>query len=187
MHAGECGGWRPAGVVYLRRVTAEPTLDEVVADCLAVARKAPQQLREICRELAEDDSRRKPGVGKLSAIEHVCHLRDMERDAFGLRLRRLLEEDVPGLERLNMDHYVDEARWRDKTFLQMVEDWEKHRRANIELVEATGPAEWARVGSQPDVGQITFVEVVKQWARHDREHLRQLEIIALNSRERPQA
>ena len=84
-----------------------------------------------------------------------------------------------------MDHYVDEAGWRDRSFLEIVAEWETHRNANIELVEATGPEEWARAAQQPEVGETSFLDLVKQWARHDREHLRQLQIIALNVRERP--
>jgi len=31
------------------------------------------------------------------AIEHVCHLRDIERDGYHVRIRRLLTEDNPSL------------------------------------------------------------------------------------------
>lgn len=155
-----------------------------LVDCIAQALAGPVRLREICGELDDAAAIRKPGQGKLSAIEHLCHLHDMERDVFGVRLRRVLNESSPRLAPVSMDHHVEESRWRGRAFADLVAEWEAVRRSNIEIVAAAGSDDFERVALQPDVGRITFLQIVRQWARHDREHLRQLEIIALNSRER---
>ena len=155
-----------------------------LADCVAKALAGPRRLREICSDLDAVAVTRKPGQGKLSAIEHVCHLIDMERSVFGVRLRRVLEESSPRLDPVSMDHFVEEERWRDRAFAALVAEWEEARRANIERVTAADDDDLTRVALQPDVGRITFLQIARQWARHDREHLRQLEIIALNLRER---
>jgi hypothetical protein len=165
-------------------VSEDRTEDMSLADCVARALAGPARLRELCGQLDEAAATRKPGRGKLSAIEHVCHLFDMERDVFGVRLRRVLNESSPRLAPVSMDHFVEESRWRGRTLADLAAEWEVERRVNIELVAAAEPEDFERVALQPDVGRITFLQIARQWARHDREHLRQLEIIALNSRER---
>ena len=163
----------------------EPKKDrEFIESCLEQTRGGPVALAESCRALGDDDFRRKPGSGKLSILEHMAHLLDMERDVFGVRLRRVLEEDNPKLDPVDQEHYVDETRYADRTFQQLFAGWETLRRANVELVETTGAAQWARPVRHPDLGNATFADVVHRWSRHDSDHLRQIEIIARNSRER---
>lgn len=155
-----------------------------IASCLERARNGPPVLRDACVGLGEDDFKRKPGAGKLSLLEHIVHMLDMERDVFGVRLRRVLEEDNPKLDPVDQEHFVDENRYAGRSFQQILDEWEKLRRANVEIVERTGPAQWTRPVRHPDLGNATFADVVHRWSRHDSDHLRQIEIIARNCRER---
>lgn len=155
-----------------------------IESCLERARSGSSHLADLCRGLGEDDFRRKPGVGKLSLFEHIGHMLDMERDVFGVRLRRVLEEDNPQLDPVDQEHYDDESRYAGRTFEELRKEWEELRRANIELVDRTGPEEWKRRVRHPDLGNATFADVVQRWSRHDADHMRQIEIIARNCRER---
>jgi hypothetical protein len=157
---------------------------EFIGACLDRVRRGPPTLEETCRGLSEEDFLRKPGVGKLSLFEHIAHMLDMERDVFGVRLRRVLEEDNPKLDPVDQEHYEDAARYAGRTFGQLLEEWANLRRANIELVETTGEDEWKRPVRHPDLGNATFADVVNRWSRHDADHLRQIDIIARNCRER---
>lgn len=145
----------------------------------------PVFVREAARGLSEEDARRKPGVGKLSIIEHLSHLLDMERMVFGVRLRRVLAEDNPRLDPVNQEHMVDESRWSERTWGEILDEWERLRLENVLLVEKTGEPEWCRPVRHPDLGdKSTFADVVNRWSRHDAEHIRQIEILARNTRER---
>ena len=153
--------------------------------CAERAQAGPPAVRDAVRGLSEEDARRKPGVGKLSIIEHLSHMLDMERDVFSVRLRRVLAEDNPRLEPVDQEHVVDEAHWRDRSYADIVDEWERLRFENVRLVCETGEAEWSRPVRHPDIGEkATFADVVARWARHDGEHLRQIEILARNSKER---
>jgi hypothetical protein len=141
--------------------------------------------REALRGLTEEDTRRKPGVGKLSIIEHLSHMLDMEKQVFGIRLRRVLTEDNPRLDPVNQEHMIEESKWADRTWGEILDEWERLRLDNVQLVERTGEAEWARPVRHPDLGdKSTFADVVSRWSKHDGEHLRQIEILARNCRER---
>lgn len=149
------------------------------------ARAGPPAVRDAVRGLSEEDARRKPGVGKMSIIEHLSHMLDMEREVFAVRLQRVLAEDNPRLEPVDQEHVVDEAHWRDRTYAEIVDDWERLRLENVQLVERTTEADWSRPVRHPDVGEkATFADVVARWARHDGEHVRQIEILARNAKER---
>jgi hypothetical protein len=152
--------------------------------CLERCRSGPPVVAETCAGLTEDDYRRKPGSGKLSILEHMAHMLDMERDVFGVRIRRVLEEDDPKLDPVDQEHYVDESRYAGRTFANLFDEWSELRRTNVETVEATVPEQWTRPVRHPDLGKATFADVVHRWSRHDADHLRQIEIIARNCRER---
>ena len=153
--------------------------------CGERSRAGPVAVRDAVRGLSEDDARRKPGVGKLSIIEHLSHMLDMERDVFTLRLHRVLEEDNPRLDPVDQEHVVDESHWKDRTYVEILDEWERLRLDNVLLVSRTGEAEWRRPVRHPDVGEkATFADVVARWARHDGEHVRQIEILARNAHER---
>src|SRR5262245_59254156 len=127
--------------------------------CLARARGGPEALHRLVDGLAEDDARRKPGAGKLSLIEHMAHMLDMERDVFGVRIRRFLQEDDPKLDPVDQEHYVDDSRYAGRTFRELLAEWEELRRQNLEVVEATGPEKWKRPVRHPDLGKATFADV----------------------------
>ena len=157
-----------------------------MAESLALAGAGPAAARALVAGLAPRDLARKPGVGKLSLLGHLLHLRDMEERVFGPRLVRILEVDDPLLEPLVIeDHVVDEDTVPDDDDIDAVlAAWEAARERNIAVVAGTGSEQWSRRASHPQLGRATFQDVVARWARHDGDHLRQIEILAVNSRER---
>jgi hypothetical protein len=166
-------------------VPVDPKDGQFIQGCVERAQAGPPAVRDALKGLSEDDARRKPGIGKLSIIEHLCHMLDMERDVFSVRLRRVLTEENPRLEPVDQEHVLDESRWRDRTYASILEEWERLRLENVQLVGRTGETEWARPVRHPDVGdKATFADVVARWARHDGEHVRQIEILARNAHER---
>ncbi len=158
---------------------------EAIRAAIELARSGPATLRELCTGLDANDWVRKPGVGKLSLIEHVWHMLDMERDVFGARMRQVLAEDDPRLEPLDVEeHGVREEGLAAGTLDEILSDWGAARAENLALVESTTDADWARPLHHPQIGRATFLDVALRWSRHDADHLRQIEIIVLNCRER---
>ena len=164
---------------------ADPKDASFFRACVERARAGPVLARESLRGIAEEDARRKPGVGKLSIIEHLSHMLDMETVVFGVRIRRVLAEDNPRLDPVNQEHMVDESRWEGRTYAEILDEWERLRLDNVQIVERTGEPEWCRGVRHPELGErSTFADVVARWSKHDGEHLRQIDILARNSRER---
>src|ERR1041384_8581627 len=61
----------------------------------------PTVVRQLIGELSTDEARWRPAANEFSALEQACHLRDIEREGYTVRLRRLLDEDEPVLADVN--------------------------------------------------------------------------------------
>ncbi|MCI0572664.1 MAG: hypothetical protein L0Y66_18070 [Myxococcaceae bacterium] len=60
-------------------------------------REMPRLLVRVCAGLDEQTVRRKPEGMPFALVEHAWHLADLEREGFGTRLHRLLDEEHPSL------------------------------------------------------------------------------------------
>jgi hypothetical protein len=166
-------------------VPADPKDAEFIRSCVERARLGPPVVREAVRGLSDEDARRKPGAGKLSIIEHLWHLLEMEREVFAVRLRRVLTEDNPKLAPVNQEHFVEDVHVEGRDCAGIVDEWERLRLANVAVVEGTCEADWKRPTRHPELGdKATFADVVGRWSRHDGDHVRQIEILARNAHER---
>ena len=158
---------------------------DTIRQSVEAARAGPPKLRELCDGLDSTDCARKPGVGKLSLFEHVWHLLDMERDVFRPRLRQVLAEENPVLQPLDIEeHAVRDENDSKYNLAEIITAWEAARTENVALVEGTGAEDWGRALQHPLIGKATFLDLVRRWGRHDGDHLRQIEILSLNMRER---
>src|SRR5258708_3746327 len=70
---------------------------------LEILRGTEARLRKELQGVPAALVRRRPAPGKWSILEIVCHLRDMERDAYLGRYRRILQEENPSLPNLEGD------------------------------------------------------------------------------------
>ena len=57
----------------------------------------PAQVARFVAAFPTARMRERPSAGGFSLVEHLCHLRDLEREGYLHRIRRILEEDLPEL------------------------------------------------------------------------------------------
>lgn len=153
---------------------------ELVATVDALER-GPEILSDGARRLPEVRWRRAPASGGFCLVEHAWHMADLEREGFGVRLRRLLEEVEPFLADFDGDRA---AREREYTALPLdagIAAFATARAANLTLLRAVAPGEWTRAGAQEGVGRLTLRDVPAIMLRHDRQHA--AEIAALLAEE----
>src|SRR2546430_203403 len=65
-----------------------------VSDALAAISGVPQEVRNTVTAIPESRLRRRPSAGTWSAIEYVCHLRDVYA-TYTIRLHRARTENAP--------------------------------------------------------------------------------------------
>ncbi len=59
--------------------------------------KFPEHLRQFVSDFPADKEKLKPSEHEFSLLEHLCHLRDLEEEAYAVRIQRILSEDNPFL------------------------------------------------------------------------------------------
>ncbi|MGA7990890.1 MAG: DinB family protein [Thermoanaerobaculia bacterium] len=138
----------------------------------------PQALKAAIRGLSKKTLVFTPAPGKWSILEILCHMRDMERDAYLARYRRILAEDEPRLPDLNGEALAIERNYRNAKAAEVVREWLALRRENLQMLRKTGRAQWARAGVHETAGRLTMEDIIRRHAvGNDEAHLGQIEAI----------
>lgn len=124
-------------------------------------------------------SRRGPG-GAFSLTEQACHLRDLEREGYLVRVNRILAEETPTLEGFDGDAVAASRNYPAQDARQAARDFAAARAELVALLESLDGARAARTalfGGE----RITLEGLVAMIEAHDRGHRE--EIAALASQE----
>jgi hypothetical protein len=113
----------------------------------------------------------KPSPDEFSLLENVCHLRDIEREGYLTRVRRLRAETHPFLSDLDGERLARERSYNLQPLREAVEAFAWARRETLQALEGVTPDDLARTGEMQNVGPITLAGLVETMGRHDREHL----------------
>ena len=117
-----------------------------------------------------------PGPGKWSILEIVAHMRDMERDAYLTRYRRILAEENPALPDLDGDVIAIRDDYRSLKLPELMRDWLKARRECLKVLKSVKGARWERVGTHETAGPLSMDVLLRRHAMgNDEAHLGQIE------------
>ena len=117
-----------------------------------------------------------PGPGKWSILEIVAHMRDMERDAYLARYRRILAEETPTLPDIDGDICAIRDDYRNLRLPDLLRDWLKLRKECLKLLKSVKGARWERVGTHETAGPLTMDALLRRQAvGNDEAHLAQID------------
>ncbi len=118
----------------------------------------------------------RPAPGKWSILEIACHLRDMEREAYLARYRRILAEDDPRLPDVDGDVLALTREYRSQRLPAVLKDWRADRRESLRLLEGVKGPTWQRVGTHESAGRLSMEDFLRRHAiGNDEAHLGQIE------------
>jgi len=138
----------------------------------------PQTLKASLKGLSKKVLLWTPAPGKWSILEILCHMRDMEREAYIERYTRVLSEDEPKLPDLNGESFAILRAYRSQKAPEVVREWVALRRQTLQLLRKTGKAQWARAGIHATAGRLTMEDLIQRHALgNDTAHLGQIEAI----------
>jgi carbonic anhydrase/acetyltransferase-like protein (isoleucine patch superfamily) len=118
--------------------------------------------------------RARPGPGRWSAHEVVCHLRDCDLEVFVPRTTRVLEERHPAVPDAMMTGAERVAGYEAVTSHDALAGWTAARRQLVARLAPLGRAEWARYCVHAVRGPYPLAEMVRYWVDHDLSHRRQI-------------
>lgn len=118
---------------------------------------------------------RVPGAeGAFSPVEHVWHLADLEREAFALRIRRLMEERNPHLADFDGARIAEERNYRARSLAEGLAAFAAARQANLTVLSGLSPEAWTRGGTQEGVGSVSLRDIPLLMRQHDQSHMAEI-------------
>jgi hypothetical protein len=125
--------------------------------------------------LPPGDATRPGPDGTFSPVEQCWHLADLERDGYGVRIRRLLAEDGPDLPDFDGAAVAEARGYRSLSLEDGLEAFRAARTENLARLRALDAAAWSRTGRQEGVGPVALCDVPAMMAAHDASHRAEIE------------
>lgn len=136
--------------------------------------RMPSLLSETLQSLALARRTWKPAPETFSLVEHLCHLRDLEAEGYQVRIRRLVEEDLPTLEEIDGSAWAVERGYQQQSAEQALAEFSRHRTQTLQLLAQHLPRHAERKGLFGGFGIITLAGLAREIASHDAAHLAEL-------------
>jgi len=114
--------------------------------------------------------------GEFSLVEQACHLRDLEREGYLVRARRMLAETAPELQGFDGDRIAAERDYRTQDARRAVQDFIAARAELVAIFRAAAPADFER-GATFEGRRITLASLLAMVAEHDRGHREEIQEI----------
>jgi len=125
--------------------------------------------------LSKDEAAR-PGPGEsFSPVEQCWHLADLEREGFGARIRRLLDEEDPFLPDFDGAGLARDRQYRSRSLAEGLAAFRSGREANLAALRRVEREQWTRAGTQEGVGRVALCDLPSMMAEHDEAHRAEIE------------
>ena len=153
---------------------------------LATLEATPARLEAALKGVSKKRSLWSPAPGKWSILEIVCHLRDMEREAYLDRYRRILETPAdgagtgPSLPDIDGDVISLERDYRNARLSEVLREWSAVRKETLRFLRGVNADQWRLVGVHETAGRLTMTDLLlRQVAGNDEAHLSQIDAIKM--------
>ncbi len=107
----------------------------------------------------------------LTAIEQVCHVRDIEIDGYHVRFRRTLSEDCPTLASIDTEGLARERAYGQSNADQAMATFRQARLETLALIESLSPEQFDRRAVFEGYGPLSLRSLVHYLCSHDQQHL----------------
>jgi hypothetical protein len=143
----------------------------------------PAVLRAAIVDARAEQLRYKPAPGAFSLVEHACHLRDLEREGYSLRLERMLGEVNPSLAGFEGDVIARERDYLAQDAANAAAQFAVARAAVVARAATLTAGEMARTGNF--MGQaITVCDLLAMMVEHDRGHREEIAALVASGKPR---
>ncbi|MGH9882155.1 MAG: DinB family protein [Pyrinomonadaceae bacterium] len=136
--------------------------------------QAPEILRGLINGLTDSAMRVKFSEDEFSALENICHLRDIEVEGYALRIRRILREDQPALPDLDGARLAFERDYNGQDVEDALRSFAEARARNVAVLTDLDAAQLERAGDLEGVGTVTLRELLVMLHDHDEGHIEEV-------------
>ena len=114
----------------------------------------------------------------FTALEQLCHVRDIEVDGYHVRLRRTLDESHPALASIDSEAVAIERGYVDQDAKAALAAFREARAGTLALLADVTPDQWRRTADFEGYGVVTLQGLVHFLCSHDQQHLAGLQWLA---------
>ena len=144
---------------------------------LAALRAFPQQLEEHYAAFPTEFRNWAPPSWEdvpsepLTAIEQVCHVRDIEIDGYHVRFRRTLTEVHPTLASIDTEALAKERAYCKSNATAALATFREARLHTVALIGGLAPEQFDRTAVFEGYGPLSLRSLVHYLCSHDQQHL----------------
>lgn len=139
---------------------------------LARLRRATLEFCEVCRNLSESQSKGNDG---WSAHQLAFHVRDVEREVYGMRIRKTLNDDNPSFKNFDPDKWMETHYKRDEPLEKILDEFQEGVKETADLLNGAPQEVWSRLSQHEALGSgLTLQLWVERSLAHIEEHLESL-------------
>lgn len=134
----------------------------------------PARYRAAVAGVADERMRTRPGPWTWSALEYLCHVRDVllvHRE----RVARVRTEDGPVLPSMRRDERAVEERYNEQAVADVLDELGHAAEALAADLTAVADAEWDRTGEHPTTGEQPLWWMAANVVHEGRHHLLDVE------------
>jgi hypothetical protein len=139
--------------------------------------QTPQRVADLVLGFDHAAIRLKPDPEAFSALEQICHLRDVEREAYTLRVKRILREDNPLLDGIDGARLAIERDYQSQDPATAIKDFAAARELSLRLLRGASAADQQRPARFVETGDLTLAGLAGLMREHDAGHLAELEAL----------
>lgn len=145
-----------------------------LAESIERLESMPEFLDTAVEIVSTEDRRFRPAPDAFSLVEHACHLRDLEREGYLVRVRRMIAEKAPALEPFDGGAVARERDYLSQDARIAAQEFAAARR---EVAGLLAPLTAQDLGREATFGgrRVTLADLVAMMVEHDREHREQIE------------
>ena len=107
----------------------------------------------------------------FTALEQVCHLRDIEIDGYQVRFKRTLDESAPTLASIDSEALAKQRDYAHADAPRMFAEFRAARAHTLALLRGLDQAQLQRPAVFEGYGRVTLRGLVHYLCSHDQQHL----------------
>ena len=107
----------------------------------------------------------------FTAIEQICHVRDIEIDGYHVRFQRTLSESNPTLASIDSEILAKKRSYATSSATEVFAVFHAARATTIELITGLSPEQLVRTAVFEGYGALSLRSLVHYLCSHDQQHL----------------
>ncbi|HEY6412878.1 MAG TPA: DinB family protein, partial [Edaphobacter sp.] len=108
---------------------------------------------------------------RFTAIEQICHVRDIEFDGYHVRFQRTLDELNPTLASIDSETLAKERSYAMSNAVEVLAAFCEARARTVKLISGLSPEQLARAAVFEGYGALSLRSLVHYLCSHDQQHL----------------